>query len=111
MPETIDTSLNTQTTYTPTIADISEASKPDWCKKGFLAYVLFHGAGAKTILDTWLAEAKTNEEREKIVNYALWHNGRVFDHSSDSERLLGKYKIDESGKVSDSDWTEKLKKK
>lgn len=107
MSETLDTSLNTNA---PTSAPTSTSVEPDWCQKGSSAYALFHGAGAKTNLDTWLSEAETDEDREKIVNYALWHNGRVYDHSSDSERLLGKYNIDESGNVSDSDWVKNLKK-
>lgn len=104
MSKTIDTSLSTS-------APTSASKEPDWCQKGSSAYTLFHGAGAKTNLDSWLSKAETDEEREKIVNYALWRNGRVWDHSSDSERLLGKYKIDESGNTSDSDWVKNLKKK
>lgn len=112
MSETIDTSLSTSSpTSVPTNAAASTSVEPDWCQKGSSAYTLFHGAGAKTNLDSWLAKAETDEEREKIVNYALWRNGRVWDHSSDSERLLGKYHIDKSGNVSDSEWVENLKKK
>ena len=109
MTETVDTSLNNSASA-PTSAPTSAPVEPDWCQKGSSAYALFHGAGAKTNLDSWLSNSKTDDEREKIVNYALWHNGRVWDHSSDSERLLGKYKIDELGNVSDSDWVENLKK-
>lgn len=106
MSEIVDTSLNMSTS-----APTSAPTEPDWCQEGSSAYALFHGAGAKTNLDSWLSKAETDEEREKIVNYALWRNGRVWDHSSESERLLGKYKIDGSGNVSESDWVEALKKK
>lgn len=108
MSKTVSTSLNIGSKDN---ASTNTPVEPNWCQKGSLAYSLFHGAGAKTNLDTWLDETETDEDRAKIVNYALWHNGRVFDHSSESERLLGKYKIDESGNVSDSDWSTELKKK
>lgn len=82
-----------------------ENSEPhDYGTEGTLAYTLYYGAGAKTNLDTWLDEADSEEKKQRIINHALWLNGRVY--GDDNKHLLGKFNSDGT----ESAWVSEVKK-
>jgi hypothetical protein len=80
---------------------------PDYIDSDKKAYYLWHNGGIKTNLDTWLSEAETDSDKEKVINNITWLIGRVVDNTSYNPYLLGKYKADGSA----SDFISSLKNK
>lgn len=80
---------------------------PDYVYPDKKAYYLWHNGGIKTNLDTWLSEAETDTDKEKVINNITWLIGRVVDNTTYNPRLLGKCKADGS----DSDFIASLKNK